>query len=1418
MTFKYRAKRFLKKAFWSIIFALYWFLSRVSLFVILLFLMQYFLLNASFYPSFLSNILRSVLPGTLTFETIQISPIPWHVDVLGLSIKTPEDKEVISASQVRVSMNTIKLVSHILRRSNEPLPVIFESIRVKDFSVRIVFDKDKGLEFLRAFVRPKQGEPRKKTKKGTGVTIPFKHIIAENGSLFLSFPDWDMKLTGIDADTSMFISDEPRVFIQTSYASFSKGLARIYAAPQVKQIPREIEIIEGKAKGFDFKHDRFSIERAEIKAKGAKVEARGSFAFGKDANLSYEGIVRLDIEPDSPILEVATSGLVDGDLRFEASGKGDASNPMFLLALQASHSRIWDLALEDLNLGIRGHKDDEKLYCFDGLNASFRLAGGLIKIGDGGIYPFGRDQSDASISGAAKIHIESLKVASLLQTIFHDISKFTPDTLNASLAVEASSRGKEKRASLSGSFEAKYGPRSFFSSHDVVSQMSVALEISDKKRSFDIHKLHLASGSDSLTAKGSIDLDTLGSNLSLDLKKDLSSVFSFFGHKGNGLLSVGTASVAGTILEPKITGRLLLKDFDFKDVHVDEAEGGVLVTKTSAVLENLKIRTQFAQVEAKGVKVDRFLSENPAISVSGLTATKINLESFQGLQKSIKGVFGLEMPSLAFETRDWFKTMRGEGRLTSPFFQVAKKGFRNLSLAFNLQKGVLDIQSLECALATGGAIKASGRISPFEKATDLTVEVTRLSLGAFLGINDLQGDMSIGLKVSGNILDPELLASASLTGTRYAGISLGDIQIDAKRKEGSSIEFSSQKFLKKMKLADTSVLHYANGRFDRLFVAIDIMDLTPQDLFPRIRNRDLSGALFGRLEIDMPLDGKPQVLLASPPGGVVFGLLGGEIRYTNRADLELRLNQKGEVTISGLALDDGSSVLRMCGVLFGQGGRLHLVLSGRTSLMPLRFFRNIVSEVHGSIEFSGDGVGANLPDGCSSFAEKKVLLIQGEILRPRPTGTIAFKEVSFRLRGFGDEVSIKSPSSLRVLTREDGGIKIEIPDNIKMRGTIGEGNYALSGEFVLKDFAPDSMTLNFSGSQLRFVSAGSLFMVVKPTLKITVPSFLDVDTEPPTIAGEVEVTEGAFHENFDIIGKAFRGAVQPRTASKGGLSLQSLPKWLKQAELSVAFASKNFALNSKLPFGNVDLSLALDLALKGHLNNMQIWNRAEIAKGGKIVYSLVRREFEIVRGTIDFLGDPKTPSLDVIAKTTISLEGAQVTPTESSRFSVDTVSDSEGVVVTLAISGRYPNLNVSLTSNASNLDATDLQLLLLTGMSRGQAGETGSSPLNTGLITEDMTNLLTNALLSPFVDAIRFGVSPSGGLSAEVQAHMGSKVRFQTQVFQNQGTSTYKASFNVKLTSRFFLEGRVRAYTEQLSGSFAGRRQEAKIKYRIPLD
>ena len=147
-------------------------------------------------------------------------------------------------------------------------------------------------------------------------------------------------------------------------------------------------------------------------------------------------------------------------------------------------------------------------------------------------------------------------------------------------------------------------------------------------------------------------------------------------------------------------------------------------------------------------------------------------------------------------------------------------------------------------------------------------------------------------------------------------------------------------------------------------------------------------------------------------------------------------------------------------------------------------------------------------------------------------------------------------------------------------------------------------------------------------------------------------------------------------------------------------------------------------------------------------------------------------------------------------------------------------MDVALSSTSRALTQTDLQYLLLTGATPKDSSGLGTN-LNMGLLTEDVADLMAKLLLSQFVDAVSFGISPSGSVNVDVTAHMGSRLRFDTQVLQDgTGGSRYTAGFHVRLTDRLFLEGRVRAVEGQASTSAGelGRRYETKLRYRIPLD
>ncbi|HOI11661.1 MAG TPA: translocation/assembly module TamB domain-containing protein, partial [Myxococcota bacterium] len=281
--------------------------------------------------------------------------------------------------------------------------------------------------------------------------------------------------------------------------------------------------------------------------------------------------------------------------------------------------------------------------------------------------------------------------------------------------------------------------------------------------------------------------------------------------------------------------------------------------------------------------------------------------------------------------------------------------------------------------------------------------------------------------------------------------------------------------------------------------------------------------------------------------------------------------------------------------------------------------------------------------------------------------------------------------------------------------------------------------------------------------------------------------------------------------------------WLAGAKLDVALTGTRFGVRSKVLVGSTDLELGMNLQVRGTIGQPELWNRVEIQPGGKMTYDVVRREFEVVRGTLDFTGPMTEPLVDLTARTRVEYAGsAGDALVSSSRFSPDDsgggLFDDQAVLVTLAVSGRYPDLDLDLSSNSKSLTQTDLQYLLLTGSTQAEGGSQMSSTFNLGLLTEDVTSLVTQALLGSFVDAISFGVSPSGGVNVDVMAHMGSRLKFDTRVLQGQGASRYSAGFHVRLTERLSLQGRVRGVEQSMDPDEIGQTYETKLRYRIPLE
>ena len=1422
----------------------YWATTRLALYAVLLVTCLHFILNSGPFPQRLTAVLKSVLPGSIEFASLQISPVPWKVDVLDVHIHTPDGKEVITAGKVQVTMDLVPLVRWLLGESGDLLEIGFRSARLEDYSCVIAFDDDGDLEFLRAFVWPPEPGPEQPGGGGgPKVRLRFSRILADRGRFLLSFPDWDLRIDGISLETSLTVRESGEgVYIQTPDLIFTGGLGRIGVAPNVDSIPREVPIRAGRIQGFVFDKDRFHVDNVQIALEGFDLDAGGRLAFPGDGPLSYDGRAGLSFHPESPPVVAATKGLVQGPFHVRVEGDGNEADPRFRLSLTSPDLTVSGLPLGNVNLEVEGGKDVAGTYVFRGLSMEAHPGSGRLKATNAILHPYGRNNDgypriELNLEGSqvdlASV-LESLGVPEMPRTV--PIPRRLGGKVRASLSfgsTEDPETTLDVSARLSGTLES----RSLMDGREASLSFKAGLRFLADGPVVRVRDLSLRAGRDQLSGRGRLDLGNLTFRASGDVQKELGSLMGVLGSSGQGVIQLRDVKARGSLALPELTAVLEGHNLKAADWSVDDIQARITLRNNHIDVADARFKAPYGTA-ALGHSTMGPLAGRPSarrLSVRDLTVTRWNLMRFPPLRDmDLKGSGKLQVSRADLQLLRPVETFSGKGHVTFPMLGAMGRRFTRSRVAFSAEKGRIEIPECTARLMKG-SIEASGHVDLAQGRFQLSTKGKSLPLSAVAGTGKsgpLKGTLDLTADASGALNDPEITARVEVADLTYDELELGSLAVSASRKPGTDLNFSSRRFIPKIRLNPESGLTWENGRFSGVFLALDFDRLTPQDIHPSIRERDFWAQFTGNLRVNLGFgrQGTLRASIQSPPDGLELGFLDRDVSVINREKLEIVIHESQEMTVTGLALDDGSGILEVCGEILDSDGRTRLMGRGPLGMYWLRFLKKVFSVSEGYILLAAApgqtrrilpmGCPANMMDGTGATSVSGTLW---PVFEPTFVGKVTTGPIDLNLRQYPDPIHIDKGGEIVLRPASKGRVRAEITRDRKLRGTLGDGRIALYGDAFMKGYMPDEGKVHISGTDLRYSSAGSYFVVGNPELTATFRQLTEPDAEQMDITGKVLVTDGSYHKDFRVIEKAFSRLTGIEAATMEGPELVAVAPWLAKARLDLTVTGSQFGVRTRLPFGSSELNLALDLAVRGVVAKPEIWNRLEVLPGGKFIYNLVRREFEVQRGTLDFDGDPERPLVDVMARTFVEYHGTTMSnaPT-SSRFDPNMATgsyDEEGVVILLNLSGRYPDLDVVLSSNTRDLDQTELLYLALTGQtSLDSTDENASSFIDIGILTENLANVVTNLLLSPFVDAVRFGVSSTGGVNAEVKAHLGSRLKLETRIMQEQGGSRYSAGFQMKLTDRFFLEGRVRAADQTIDSTEDDWRYETKLRYRIPLD
>jgi hypothetical protein len=1432
----------LRKIIKALAVGLYLVVMRTVLSVAVLLPSLYFILNSSPFPGHLSQFLRSVLPGSIEFSTLQISPIPWQLDILDVRITTPEGEEVIRVGTLRVSVDLVPLLRFVAQETPDIIVHLWE-VRLFDYEAHIDFNADGHLRLVDAFSRPSKPKPATVPKRN--VHLVFDRVVGVGGVGRVSFPEWDLRVEDLDLQARFDLVTAPhtRVRVDASTVGWTHGFGNIRAAPGVSAIPRQVDLGPGRVTGFVYDWDRISFDLANMVFPGMTLEAKNGFLAWSE-NLRYEGEAELLFDGDSQLVTTATGGLLKGPIRLEVEGRGDRFDPRLQVAMDSPSLSINGMELGHVELAASGGRDETGRYAFQGIRALTDSLHGRLELDGGVFYPFGSADGLAADTAFA-VQAQGFSIPELMKSLGLVLPPAwvpLPRSVSGRMQVRADVASWATGigfARTSGRFEALLPKGSVLAGDDAEVRFDASMTVDgDMARpSIQIEELSVQSGPDRVRAKGTVDLVQGSMDVTGAVAKDLASLAPLLGRKISGRLGLEDLNVRGQFRALTAMARMNLKALSVASWEVLDAHAEVEWRDGAVALSDVEAATPFGAIALSRGSLQLLdprsggKSRSMHMTVKKAVIPSLDLARLPPLKDSgIKGRANVVIDSLELDLLNPVRTLGGSIKLSLPRMTAEGRALADVEVEASAADGIVTLPLIKIPFKAGGVARLSGSMDLQAGTFDASLDGQDLPLSALAGMKKddaLKGTLNVRATAGGRYADPTLVARADGHGVAWGDQHLGDISLDLTRKAGGDLVLASDQFFPGMHLGEGSRITWGDGRFTGLVLAVDMNRLTLQDVFPTLRPRDLWGEFSGNVQMQMGFgpNGVLEASLTLPPDGMHLGFFENEVQLRNVEKLVARVQRDGSVSVQGLAIDDGRGVLRACGTLLDADGQMNLWVQGPVGAYWLRKVGTVVSLADGYMHVGGrPGFQAGPPpEGCDSRAGagEGSMIIRGTFAKPVADGELRTNSLELGFRGLGNTVHLQEGGRI-LLSSESGSLSASIAQEHMLRGTWGDGTFAIQGSTTFDGLVPAEGELILEGSQLRYMSPGQFFLEGNLALRAKFEGLGLPGQSRTSISGRVAVTDGSYYKNFDIVGRAFSGMSGARVAQRQGRSLEDVVPWLADADLDVAVTGPRFGVRSKLSVGSTDFDIALDLRVRGKLKAPELWNRVEVLPGGTFTYQLVRRVFEVVRGTVDFEGNISRPRVDLSARTRVDLKGASSSSTGvASRFDPDLSGSDEfeqGILVNLRASGRYPDLDISLTSNAKAYTQTELQYVLLTGTDPQSSGSS-SQFFSLGLLTDDVPKMVSKLLLGSLVDAVSLGFSPSGGLNLDLSAHIGSRLKFGTRVMQESGSPSYRAGFQVRLTDYLSLEGRIRSDSPATGeGSQDGVKYETKLRFRIPVE
>ena len=957
-------------------------------------------------------------------------------------------------------------------------------------------------------------------------------------------------------------------------------------------------------------------------------------------------------------------------------------------------------------------------------------------------------------------------------------------------------------------------------------------------------------GHEWVRASGRLDMLAKDTDLRISASiPHLARLLAPLGVKGiDGAIELQTTKVQGSITSPQVAGELRVSHLTAQGHEIRTLQTKLRMKDGSLQLLGLQADTDIAQVQADvevhllskaGVPLAHRLLHVHKLRISKLDLG-VTLPQF-GVQQ-ISGQAGLEHGEFSMDLANPEKTLQFDGDVQGSKLVLYGETLLQAAAHVGLHGRHAILKNAVVKLWNGRDVVANGDYHLDSQRFTASLDVPEIDLKTVhqiaAGDMPLRGIVSAHIEAEGDKRGVQIHDTVlHLTNLGYDKIDLGsaDLHID-KTHDGPAV-FSSERFFPHFKLLPGTEASFAGQKPQQvvLHLATD-GKLDPFELLGMDRPAGIGVAIETDVTVTLDLrPGQPLYMVVAKlePFGLDVDLGNNLQRLRNATPLAVTVDPGG-VEIGSLFMDLGRHQLELCGhfafadLIKGTPATLLLYAAGTLDIPRVGPLAQSLATLDLRLDLlPNPDVVADPRSAClKSTSGKGRLRVEGPLQALRIDGGLQTRAGHVALRRFGHDITIAAGGRL-LIDATGQQMSIRVPSDHPLEGNFDDGKWSTWGQAEIRDGQPVSIDFRIDGRDVPWSSPKEYAVTVTPALRFLGTHLDNPKRREMALSGKVDVREGAYFKSFDKLGGVF-GNVTDRKVESFSKPIKETMPWLGEIELDIEVSSDNFEFTSQFPLLKFDVLAQFPrLLVQGPLFEPRIFDRVEV-KGGsdsKMHYAINHLEFDVVRGALDFRGDPTKPYLDLVLTSNIPVRSANVGSRAQMGIGADLSPDtSTGDTVTITVTAQGvlgdPNFKLGFSSNQGDSDA-DVQYIIAMGRRRtdtsGGAPQIGTS----ALLGATGNNVIQSFTKYVGLETVVVDFDPASNAAiAEVKKNVGRQITLAAKVLTGREENRYSATFAFRLSDQLSFNGLWRR--QQLTvGGLAERPVDIydfKLRYRVPIE